>query len=178
MNAVRRWLAHPLIVIAMAVIYIVSQSMIAHTLQQGGAEALLFRFQFCYQADAFTVLLHSISDAQLNALQQHFAYDHMHPLWYGLLALSLTSWLLDLNALSARWNLLLWPAVLMSVLDVIENSIHEPWFNLLSPPSDPWVMIAGFSATLKWTLAALYLSGALTLTIRYVSLRKTRQPHA
>ena len=178
MNAVRRWLAHPLIVIAMAVIYIVSQSMIAHTLQQGGAEALLFRFQFCYQADAFTALLHSISDAQLNALQQHFAYDHMHPLWYGLLALSLTSWLFDLNALSARWNLLLWPAVLMSFLDVIENSIHEPWFNLLSPPSDPWVMIAGFSATLKWTLAALYLSGALTLTIRYVSLRKTRQPHA
>jgi hypothetical protein len=178
MNAVRRWLAHPLIVIAMAVIYIVSQSMIAHTLQQGGAEALLFRFQFCYQADAFTVLLHSISDAQLNALQQHFAYDHMHPLWYGLLALSLTSWLLDLNALSARWNLLLWPAVLMSVLDVVENSIHEPWFNLLSTPSDPWVMIAGFSATLKWTLAALYLSGALALTIRYVSLRKTRQPNA
>ena len=178
MNAVRRWLAHPLIVIAMAVIYIVSQSMIAHTLQQGGAEALLFRFQFCYQADAFTALLHSISDAQLNALQQHFAYDHMHPLWCGLLALSLTGWLFDLNALSARWNLLLWPAVLMSVLDVIENSIHEPWFNLLSPPSDPWVMIAGFSATLKWTLAALYLSGALTLTIRYVSLRKTRQPHA
>jgi hypothetical protein len=178
MNAVRRWLAHPLIVIAMAVIYIVSQSMIAHTLQQGGAEALLFRFQFCYQADAFTALLHSISDAQLNALQQHFAYDHMHPLWYGLLALSLTSWLLDLNALSARWNLLLWPAVLMSVLDVVENSIHEPWFNLLSTPSDPWVMIAGFSATLKWTLAALYLSCALALTIRYVSLRKTRQPHA
>ncbi len=173
MNAVRRWLAHPLIVIAMAVIYIVSQSMIAHTLQQGGAEALLFRFQFCYQADAFNALLHTISDAQLNALQLHFAYDHAHPLWYGLLALSLTSWLFNLNALSARWNLLLWPAFLMSLLDVVENTIHEPWFNMLSTPSDPWVMIAGICATLKWTLAALYLAGALALTVRYIGLRKT-----
>lgn len=171
MNAVRRWLAHPVLVIAMAVIYLASQSMIAYTLQQGGADTLLFRFQFCYQADAFNALLNSISPAQLHALQQHFTYDHMHPLWYGLLALSLSSWLFDLNRLSARWNLLLWPAVLMSALDVIENSIHEPWFNLLSTPSDPWVMIAGVCATLKWLLAALYLCAALMLGMRYAIIR-------
>jgi len=59
------------------------------------------------------------------------------------------------------------------LLDVVENTIHEPWFNMLSTPSDPWVMIAGISATLKWTLAALYLAGALALTVRYIGLRRT-----
>ncbi|MAS24556.1 MAG: hypothetical protein CMI08_13360 [Oceanospirillaceae bacterium] len=167
MNALRRWLGHPLPAVIFLLIYIVSQTLIARTLQAGNAEALLFQFQFSYSAAEFNALLNSISAAQLNALQQHFAYDHIHPVWYGLLALSLTSWLMNLNELSPRWSWLLLPAILMAALDVVENSIHEPWLQLQSQASDPWTLIAGVAATSKWSLAAIYLAGALLLTARY-----------
>ena len=46
MNALRRWLGHPLPAVIFLLIYIVSQTLIARTLQAGNAEALLFQFQF------------------------------------------------------------------------------------------------------------------------------------
>jgi len=174
MNSVRRWLGHPLPSLVFLLIYVLSQTLIARTLQSGDAESLLFQFQFCYSADDFSTLLNSISAQQLAALQAHFTYDHIHPLWYGLLALSLTSWLFNLNHFSPRWSLALWPAVLMALLDVVENNIHEPWFMLAQPVTDPWVLIAGTAATCKWALAALYLLSALLLTGRYFLIERPR----
>ena len=173
MNTLRRWLVHPLPALLSLLIYAISQTMIARTLHSGDAEALLFRFQFCYSASDFLALLNSISTQQLTALQNHFTYDHIHPLWYGLLALSLTAWLMNLNQMSARCSVMLWPAVIMALMDVVENTIHEPWLTLQSQPGDPWVLIAGSAATLKWTLAALYLIAAVLLTIRYFLQRRT-----
>ena len=74
---------------------------------------------------------------------------------------------MNLNELSPRWSWLLLPAILMAALDVVENSIHEPWLQLQSQASDPLTLIAGVAATSKWSLAAIYLAGALLLTARY-----------
>lgn len=167
MNAIRHWLGRPSVVLAFTILYITSQVMIGRILHGGDAAPLLFQFQFSYNAAAFQELLNSISSAQLQALQQHFVIDHIHPLWYSVLAFSLTAWLLNLNQLSSRWNLALYPAFVLGLADVLENSIHEPWFQLQAAPSDPLVLIAGTAATLKWSLAALYLLGALALTLRF-----------
>ena len=171
MKYVRRWLASPRLILLFTLIYVISQTLIARILHTGNADALLFQFQFCYHATAFSELLHSISASQLAALQAHFIYDHIHPVWYGLLALSLISWLLDINRLSARWTLLLWPVLLMPLLDLVENRLHEPWLLLQSAPSDPLVMIAGISATVKWGLAAACLLLAVVLGLRAAMLR-------
>ena len=167
MHALRHWLGRPSVALAFAILYITSQIMIGRILHGGDAAPLLFQFQFSYSAAAFQELLNSINAAQLQALQQHFVIDHIHPLWYSVLAFSLTAWLLNLNQLSARWNLALYPAFVLGLADVLENHIHEPWFQLQAAPSDPWVLIAGTAATLKWSLAVLYLLGALTLAVRY-----------
>ena len=163
---IRSLFGHGWLALMSGVVYVISQSMIASVLHPSGADPLLLQFQFTYNATGFAALLSSITADQLAALQGHFAYDHIHPLWYGLLIVSLTAWLLKKNQLSARWDVLIWMGILPSVLDVIENTIHEPWFQGMAVPSDPLTAVAGVCATLKWSMAALYLLFAIVLGVR------------
>jgi len=162
----RGWLA-----LAFLVIYVISQSLIANVLHSGDASHLLFQFQFSYTAADFQALLDSISAGQLQALQGHFAYDHIHPLWYGGLIVCLTAWLLKKNQLGGKWNLLIVTGVIPSVMDLTENSIHEPVFMGLANADESAITVAAICATIKWSMAAAYLLFAIALGIRALRLR-------
>ena len=171
MNHLRRWLGNPKIALVFFTIYFISQALIINVLHGGNADALLIQLQLTYDAATFNQLMASATEAQIAALQGHYTFDFIHPVWYGVFALSLTSWLFDLNQLSARWNIALIPAIIFPSLDVLENSIHSAWIFQTSTATDPLVLISGVAATVKWSLAAVYLLVALLLTIRY-QLRK------
>lgn len=156
----------------LTVIYLISQSLIAGVLHPVQADKLLLALQFSYNAADIQLLLNQASPEQIQALQAHFKYDGLHPIWYGLMIIALISWLMNLNRFSASANWMLWPAVLMSAADYVENHIHYPWFHLQQQATDPQALIAGASATFKWSLAALYLLLLFALTIRYFLNRK------
>jgi len=164
--ALQHWLGRGWLAIFFATVYIISQATIASTLHSANASHLLFAFQFTYDAENFRELLASISAVQLAGLQAHFAYDHIHPLWYGGLIVTLTAWLLKKNGLRGRWNLLIAVGVVPSLMDVIENSIHEPLMFETAIPTDPAVTVAAICATIKWSMALGYLLMAIALGIR------------
>lgn len=176
MNAIRRWLGHPRLALLFAVFFIVSQSLIVYTLQAGNAEALLIKLQLTFSAAEFNQLLTQATPEQILALQQHYLFDYVHPIWYGLLALSLTSVLFNLNGFSQRSNIWLWPAVIFPSLDVLENALHSPWIYQYAQATDPMVLIAGTAASIKWSLAACYILAALILWARYLMRRQTLRP--
>lgn len=171
MNQLRRWLGNPKIALVFFIIYCISQALIMNVLHGGNADALFIQLQLTYDAATFNHLIASASEAQIAALQGHYTFDFIHPIWYGVFALSLSSWLFDLNQLSARWNIALIPAIIFPSLDVLENSIHSSWIFQTSAATDPLVLVAGIAATVKWSLAAVYILAALVLTVRY-QLRK------
>ena len=157
----RGWLA-----VAFGILFLASQIKIATILHGADASHLLFAFQFSFNADAFAGLLQTISPEQRAGLQAHFVYDHIHPLWYGGLIVTLAAWLIKQNQLAGQWDLLILLGVIPSVMDVIENSIHEPLFLGTSLPTDPAVTIAAICATIKWSIALGYLLLAIALGIR------------
>ena len=175
MNHLRNWLGNPRIALLFFIIYVISQSLIIRVLHAGNADALLIQLQLTYDADTFNQLLAQASSAQIAALQGHYFYDFIHPVWYGMLALSLTSWLLNINRLSQGWSLPLIPAIIFPALDVLENILHSPWIFQTATATDPLVLIAGIAATVKWSLAAVYLMAALLLSGRYWLLRPQLQ---
>ena len=177
MSSLRRWLGNPRIALLFAIIYAASQATIVHILQGGHAQELLIQLQLTYDAASFNQLLGNASPEQIQALQQHFVYDYIHPAWYGLMTLALVSWLMNINGFSARWNKVLIPAIIFPLLDVLENNLHSPWIYLHSVASDPWVLIAGTAATVKWLLAIVYLLFALLLTVRFF-MRRPQAGHA
>ena len=164
--SLRNMLGQGWLALLAGLIFLISQGLIASILHEGNASSLLFQFQFTYDAASFSELLAHISDDQLAALQAHFHYDHIHPLWYGLLIMSLTAWLLKVNQLPARWDLLIILGAVPSVMDVIENSLHEPVFMGITAASQPAIALAGACATTKWLLAALYSLFAIVLAVR------------
>ena len=164
--ALQNWFGRGWLALAFATIYIISQATIASTLHSANASHLLFAFQFTYDAASFRELLASISAVQQAGLQAHFTYDHIHPLWYGGLIVTLTAWLLKKNDLGGRWNLLIIFGVIPSLMDIIENSIHEPLLFETAIPTDPAVTIAAICATIKWSMALGYLLMAIALGVR------------
>lgn len=177
MTDLRRWLGNPRIALLFAILYVVSQGSIAYILQKGHADALLIQLQLTYDAATFNQLLHAATVEQIQALQQHFLFDYIHPAWYGLLTLSLVSWLMNINSFSARWNVVLIPAIIFPLLDVLENSLHSPWIYQHSIAADPWVMLAGCAATVKWLLAMVYILFSVALGGRYF-MRRAQASHA
>lgn len=168
----RALFGHGWLALASGIVFIISQGLVGSVLESGGASTLLFSFQFTYDPDTFSALLASISPEQLLALQGHYTYDHLHPLWYGLFIVSFTAWLLKINNMAPRWDILIATGVIPSVLDVIENHIHEPVFNGLVAADDAAIALAGICATVKWLMAALYLIFAIVLIVRF---RKSRR---
>ncbi|WP_430459671.1 hypothetical protein ACQUQU_10685 [Thalassolituus sp. LLYu03] len=167
MHHLRRWLSNPRMSLLFAILFIASQAAIVTTLQAGNAEALLIKLQLTFDASTFNQLLGNATAAQIQALQQHYLFDYVHPVWYGMMTLCLLSWLMTLNQLPARWNWLFIPAIVFPALDVVENTLHSPWIYLHSTASDPWVLIAGLAASIKWSLALVYLVLAIGLAVRY-----------
>ena len=164
--ALQNWFGRGWLALAFATIYIISQATIASTLHSANASHLLFAFQFTYDAASFRELLASISAVQQAGLQAHFTYDHIHPIWYGGLIVTLMAWLLKKNGLTGRWNLLIVFGVIPSLMDVIENSIHEPLLFETAIPTDPTVTVAAICATIKWSMALGYLLMAIALGVR------------
>ena len=68
--------------------------------------------------------------------------------------------------MGGRWNLLIIFGVIPSLMDIIENSIHEPLLFETAIPTDPAVTIAAICATIKWSMALGYLLMAITLGVR------------
>lgn len=152
--------------VGFGVMYLISQACIGQILRAGDAGQLLFKFQFSFSAEHFRYLLTQLSTAQIQALQKHFIVDHIHPLWYGGLAFCLTAWQLNRLNKSSNWTRLLWLAPFMSLMDIIENLLHQPLFLQTQTPTEGMVFIAAFCASVKWSLALLFvlLNAYLTLS--------------
>lgn len=168
MPQLREVLGRPIVIIISACLYLISQIAIGYLLAPGNTSPVLLDFQFSYSAENFVALFNSLSSEQINSLRVHFYIDFIHPLWYGTLFFSIVAWLLKLNGLQQELNSLLYPVFFMAACDTIENMFHYSWFYQISTPSDPWVAVAGFAATLKWALVLSYIFLIGLLAIRYL----------
>ena len=157
MTTLRQKIQSPLWAVFFAIAYIISQSLIAYPLRSGDAGSLLIQIQFAYSLQTFTQLINSYTEAQIAALQAHLFYDHIHPLWYGGLAYCLTAWQLNRLKKPAGWNAVLWLALVMALMDVIENNLHQPILMQTTAATEFSVLFAALCASVKWSLAVFFL---------------------
>lgn len=168
MPQLRYALGRPIVIFISACIYIISQSAVGYILAPSNAGPALLEFQFSYTLDDFMLVFNRLSEAQLHSLRLHFYIELIHPLWYGILLFSIVSWLLKLNGSQHELNFLLYPVFLLVACDCVENIFHYNWLYQIGTPSDPWVFVAGFAATLKWALIFSYIFLIGLLAIRYL----------
>ena len=166
MESVRRRYAARFLITLSGVLFLASQISIARILHTGNATATLMTLQTTFSAAAFAEVLASLSPDQTAALLGHFKLDFLHPLWYGAFALLFTAGLFERARIGQRWNALLWAAPLMAVLDILENLVHLPLIAGRLEVTAAQVFFAAACATLKWFLAASFLTLNIGLLLK------------
>lgn len=158
-------------------LFAISQSLIALILESAGVGRTLLQLQLTPDARTFITTVAELSDPQMDALLNHFYLDFLHPLWYGAFALTFTAWLFNRLELSNDWNLVLWGAPLMALLDLVENSIHMPVLLGHLPANELTIGAASLAATIKWGLGGVFLALDTLLIIAVLfSSRGRRAP--
>ncbi len=164
LRSLRRHLASNRLLLVLGVVYVASQATIAWILRDLGLGQVL-EAQTTFSKATFLALVHDWEAARLlPRYREHFLFDFLHPLWYGLLLAGLLAKGLDRSGAAERWNGLLLVPLLAGLMDLAENAFHLRFIADLEAVTQTQVTLSALAANLKWALVAASL--ALILSLR------------
>jgi hypothetical protein len=148
------------------VLFLVSQGNLALII--GPLSPSFFAMQFAFTPERYVEILQAWGPDGIARYRSHFAYDLLHPLLFGAFGwVSVRTSPLFEGMSTFQERFFRWHLPLAAAFDYIENSCQ---LRLLSVPSgtENWLIpVSATCATIKWTLAALFLTGLLRQLIAW-----------
>ncbi|PKL39959.1 MAG: hypothetical protein CVV44_06995 [Spirochaetae bacterium HGW-Spirochaetae-1] len=159
------------VIIVLAIIYLVVQTLIAVIVSPLGHDML--RVQTTFSGETFRGIIQSWEKSGLMALYlKHFYLDYFHPVIYSLFLSALLSRGLVMNGLDKKFNLLVLLPFAAGLMDLIENSMHLYLIHNPAEISAGTVLFSGICTTMKWAMAFLVLVGAIVLIVMGLAKKK------
>ena len=152
-------------------IYIISQVIIANILHPLDSR-LFLKAQTTFSRELYLQLLQGWESAGLiGRYRLHFYFDFVHPVWYSVFLSALIAKGMNLNSISARFNILLLIPFIAGLMDLIENCFHVFFISDHSTISEQNIFISALASNTKWALALVTLVMIFILFGKYL-LRK------
>lgn len=174
LKTLRQWAAKGWLAVTSAIVYLVSQVVIAAQLEHLGAlrvfELQVTGFRAADYLQAFSAWQ---KQGVMPFYRSHLIFDDIHWIWYSVMLTSLMA--LAMNAADSppkRNPLLLLPLV-AGLCDALENGLQKVF---LSDPTfatvvDPLPLLSTIASIVKWSLVALSL---LTIPATWLAARRRR----
>jgi|GEM_PF-488328 len=154
------------LVMIFGAIYIASQLIIAGILHPLGTLTVL-ELQTSFSPDTFVNIVQGWIDSDmLSRYWDHFYFDMIHPVWYGLFLCAGLSHYFNVNAIPNKFDFLLFLPFVAGACDAIENISHIR-FLLDSESITPLaIAISALACNVKWVLFLGSFLALFTLAIR------------
>lgn len=167
----RRKCANKRLAVFTGLVFVASQGLIAYTIRDLPPEKLVV-LQTTFSKMKFLAIIGVWKlTGVLPQFKAHFYFDFFHPVWYGLFLASLIALALNANAISERWNGLMFIPFAAATLDLVENMVHVYFLLDIRRVTDAAVFIGASAACLKWALAGVGVLIVVLLVLRFLAGR-------
>ncbi|MGH3728903.1 MAG: hypothetical protein ACRDTU_09135 [Micromonosporaceae bacterium] len=156
-------------------LFVVSQANIIAAL--GPAASDMLRLQTTLSPETFRSIVEGFNADELARYRTHFAWDSVHPLVYGALLQLWTAVVHRAKPFGAgTLRLLVGFAIVVPVLDYIENAFHVYLEVHRGAIGTGTVLLSGALANLKWLIGGVLLVVLLLSSVRALFVRPRRKP--